>query len=151
MRMMHPATGQSWSDSNPTFVTQQEPTLSQKIAGWTLKTLIWGRDHVPFGVRSVIGLLFMVGGVLGFLPVLGFWMLPLGLAFIAMDIPFMRHKIEAWMVKLEAKAAGTTEPSKENSDKATNAVETTSDSPEPSASSPTNQNQRPARDKATSD
>ena len=113
----------SWSESNPKFVTQQEPTLSQKIAGWTFKTLIWGRDHVPFGVRSIIGLLFMVGGVLGFLPVLGFWMLPLGLAFIAMDIPFMRHKIEAWMVKLEAKAAGIEKPSTPDADKDNNATE----------------------------
>lgn len=55
-------------------------------------------------VRSVVGLLFMIGGVLGFLPILGFWMLPLGAAFIALDIPPMRARIHRWMEKLHARA-----------------------------------------------
>jgi hypothetical protein len=38
---------------------------------------------------SAAGLL-MVGGVFGFLPILGFWMLPLGLALLALDLPFLR-------------------------------------------------------------
>jgi len=59
---------------------------------------------VPFGIRSVVGVLFMGGGILGFLPILGFWMFPLGIAFVALDIPWTRHRIEAWMVKLKAKA-----------------------------------------------
>ncbi len=29
------------------------------------------------GVRSIIGVVFMIGGVLGFLPILGSWLLPL--------------------------------------------------------------------------
>ena len=49
----------------------------------------------------------MVGGVFGFLPVLGFWMFPLGLAFIALDIPFTAHRIEEWMVTLKERAYGT--------------------------------------------
>jgi hypothetical protein len=32
-----------------------------------------------------MGLVLIAGGGLGFLPVLGFWMLPLGLAVIALD------------------------------------------------------------------
>ena len=51
-------------------------------------------------------LLLMVGGVFGFLPVLGFWMLPLGLAFIALDIPFTAHRIDSWMVTLKEQAKG---------------------------------------------
>ena len=43
----------------------------------------------------------MVGGVFGFLPIVGFWMLPLGLAFIALDIPWTRHHIHDWMTRLE--------------------------------------------------
>ena len=56
------------------------------------------------GIRSLIGVAFMVGGVFGFLPILGFWMLPLGVAFIALDLPFLRHKIDAWMIKLRHRA-----------------------------------------------
>ena len=46
----------------------------------------------------------MIGGLFGFLPVLGFWMFPLGLAFVALDIPLTAHRIDDWMVKLKAQA-----------------------------------------------
>ena len=78
-------------------------TLSQRIASFTYKTLKWGRDHVAPGIRSLIGVAFMVGGVFGFLPILGFWMIPLGAAFIMLDIPFMRHKIDDWIERLHHK------------------------------------------------
>lgn len=87
-------------------MTEQKPDFGQRVAGLTYRTLRWGRDHVPPGVRTVIGLLFMVGGVFGFLPVLGFWMLPLGVAFVALDIPPARQKLDAWMDKLKTRARG---------------------------------------------
>ncbi len=34
----------------------------------------------------------MVGGTLGFLPVLGFWMLPLGFIVLSNDIAFIRRR-----------------------------------------------------------
>lgn len=46
----------------------------------------WARRRIPPGLRTVLGLLLVVGGVLGFLPILGFWMLPLGVAVIWVDI-----------------------------------------------------------------
>ena len=87
-----------------------EPDLSQRLAGITYRALRWGRDHLPPGVRTIVGLLFMLGGVLGFLPILGFWMLPLGVAFVALDIPMTSHKIDDWMVSLKAKARGEAHP-----------------------------------------
>lgn len=50
------------------------------------RMLVWIRANVPPGVRLVLGLLLMVGGVFGFLPVIGFWMFPLGLAVAALDV-----------------------------------------------------------------
>ena len=41
-------------------------------------------------VRLPAGALLIVGGVLSFLPVLGIWMLPLGLALLAEDVPALR-------------------------------------------------------------
>jgi hypothetical protein len=84
--------------------TPPAPDLKQRIAGFMYRTLAWARDHVAPGIRSLIGVAFMVGGVFGFLPILGFWMLPLGAAFIALDIPQTRHKIEAWMEVLKQRA-----------------------------------------------
>ena len=42
-------------------------------------------------LRVPIGLLLVVGGFLGFLPVLGFWMVPVGVAVLSVDIPFVRR------------------------------------------------------------
>ena len=54
------------------------------------KAAIWSDRHLPPGVRSGLGLLCMAGGVVGFLPILGFWMLPLGVVLISLDIPPLR-------------------------------------------------------------
>ena len=42
------------------------------------------------GLRIFAGLLLIVGGILAFLPLLGVWMLPLGLALLAEDVPVLR-------------------------------------------------------------
>ena len=46
----------------------------------------WARRHLPPGVRLAVGLVLIVGGVFGFLPVLGFWMIPLGISIAALDV-----------------------------------------------------------------
>lgn len=74
--------------------------LRHRIASSIYRTLHWGRHRLPTGVRSLVGLGLMVAGAFGFLPVLGFWMVPVGLAFVALDIPNTRHHIEAWMLRL---------------------------------------------------
>lgn len=44
------------------------------------------RRRVPPGLRLVLGIFLMLGGALGFLPVVDFWMIPLGVAVAALDI-----------------------------------------------------------------
>ena len=83
-----------------------DPAFKRKVAGIAFSTLKWGRDHVPPGVRTLIGALLMVGGVFGFLPILGFWMFPLGLAFAALDVPPARRWLDRRMVRLQQVAAG---------------------------------------------
>ncbi len=46
------------------------------------------------GLRTLIGLLLIIGGIFGFLPILGFWMIPLGVAVILIDWAQMRRSIE---------------------------------------------------------
>lgn len=69
----------------------------------------WGDTHVPRGVRSVLGVLLMCGGVVGFLPILGFWMLPLGMALIALDIAPLRRRVLAWVERDHACMNGRSE------------------------------------------
>ena len=42
-------------------------------------------------VRVLIGVLLVLGGLVGFLPILGFWMVPLGLIVLSADIPAVRR------------------------------------------------------------
>ena len=50
------------------------------------------RRKVRPGWRLVVGLLLILGGMVGFLPVLGFWMIPLGIVVAALDVkPMMRR------------------------------------------------------------
>jgi hypothetical protein len=50
-------------------------------------------------VRIPVGLLFVMGGLLGpILPLLGVWMLPIGLLFIAYDVPFLRRPVAGFTI-----------------------------------------------------
>jgi hypothetical protein len=49
----------------------------------------WLRRPSSFPARFLVALLLITGGCLSFLPVLGLWMLPLGLLFVAQDAPFL--------------------------------------------------------------
>jgi hypothetical protein len=42
-------------------------------------------------LRIVLGVGMVIGGLVGFLPVLGFWMVPVGLAILAIDFPPVRR------------------------------------------------------------
>ena len=49
-------------------------------------------------IRIPIGLLCIVGGIFSFLPVLGIWMLPLGLLLIALDVPILRQPVARFTI-----------------------------------------------------
>jgi len=69
-------------------VSQGKPVLKSLA-----RVRLWVRRRVPTGLRMVLGLLLVAGGVFGFLPVLGFWMIPLGLAIAALDIRPLWRKL----------------------------------------------------------
>ncbi len=50
-------------------------------------------------MRTVLGILLCIGGCLWFLPVLGAWMLPVGLIILSIDhhpIRRLRRRVEVW-------------------------------------------------------
>lgn len=56
--------------------------------------------------RMAIGVALIVAGLLGFLPVIGFWMLPLGLLILAVDLPVVRRfnrRVLVWWYKNRAR------------------------------------------------
>ncbi|AZL59678.1 hypothetical protein EI545_13055 [Tabrizicola piscis] len=52
-----------------------------------------------FPIRFPIALALIVGGVFSFLPVLGIWMLPLGLLLLAVDLPVLRGPISVLIIR----------------------------------------------------
>ncbi len=72
-----------------------------------------GSRRVPLpgsaAVRIAIGILLILCGLVGFLPVLGFWMVPLGVVVLSIDLPIarrLRRRVEVWWGKRrERKAA----------------------------------------------
>jgi hypothetical protein len=66
-------------------------------------TIRLGKYRVPLPgswiLRVFIGVALILCGFLGFLPVLGFWMIPLGLVVLSIDLPIVRRgrrRIEVW-------------------------------------------------------
>lgn len=54
-------------------------------------------------VRIPLALLLIGAGFVGFLPVIGFWMIPLGLLLLAQDVPFIQRPIVRFVVWAERK------------------------------------------------
>jgi hypothetical protein len=57
------------------------------------------RRNSWFPIRFPIALALVVGGLFSFLPVLGIWMLPLGLLLLAVDLPVLRGPISVFVIR----------------------------------------------------
>jgi len=73
--------------------------MKDRIKKWTRNTLAWTRRNVPPGLRLIVGVLLILGGTFGFLPVLGFWMIPLGIAVAALDLRPLAQVVRRWLRK----------------------------------------------------
>lgn len=60
------------------------------------RALNWLISPGAVWVRLPIAFLFVIGGIFSFLPILGIWMLPLGILLIAVDVPVAAH----WVVSI---------------------------------------------------
>jgi len=57
---------------------------------------------MPTIPRLALGILLLIGGILGALPILGFWMIPLGLLVLSVDFRWARKgylSIISWLRK----------------------------------------------------
>lgn len=70
---------------------QEMDRLQGHMPGWVGRNFDRLRRPGAIWVRVPAGIALTGGGVLGFLPVLGVWMLPVGLALLAHDVPPMRR------------------------------------------------------------
>jgi hypothetical protein len=75
--------------------------LQGRLPNWIARPVGGLRNNNARWIRIPVGILFIIGGLVGFLPILGFWMVPLGLLLLALDIPFLRRPTSAFMIWAE--------------------------------------------------
>ena len=63
----------------------------------------WLRKPSSRWVRIPVAVLLVAGGTLSFLPVLGLWMLPLGLVLFAQDVPLLQKPMAKSLGWIERK------------------------------------------------
>ncbi len=63
----------------------------------------WLRRPSSRFARIPLALLLIVGGIFSFLPVLGLWMLPLGLLLFAQDVPILQRPLARMLGWVERK------------------------------------------------
>ena len=81
-----PVTARDW-DERVDRATAKLPERAQRMVRWL-------REPARFPVRLVAAILLILGGIFSILPVLGLWMLPLGLALLAQDVPGLKVPME---------------------------------------------------------
>jgi hypothetical protein len=72
--------------------------LERELPEWAARMVRSLRHPDARWVRIPLGALFIVGGVFSILPVLGIWMLPLGLLLIAYDVPLLREPVARFTI-----------------------------------------------------
>jgi hypothetical protein len=58
------------------------------------------RPHMHL-VRIPLAVVLILGGIFSFLPILGLWMLPLGLLVLAIDVPVLKKPVGDFLVRLQ--------------------------------------------------
>lgn len=67
--------------------------LEREVPDRLSRAMRWLRDPRSRKVRIPLGVLFLLGGLLWFLPVVGLELIPIGLLLIAQDVPFLRKPV----------------------------------------------------------
>jgi hypothetical protein len=67
--------------------------LERKVPRQAANMLARVRRPEARWIRIPLGILLVLGGIFSFLPVLGIWMLPLGLLLLAVDLIFLQHPV----------------------------------------------------------
>ena len=67
---------------------------------WGKNFLKWVIKPEAFIFRIPLAILFMLGGLISFLPILGIWMFSLGLILLAIDIVVLRVPLARFLIRV---------------------------------------------------
>jgi hypothetical protein len=79
---------------------RQLDRFAQRLPPKFARLLLWLWQPSRVWLRVPLAIVLVTGGLLSFLPILGIWMLPLGLVLVARDIPPLRTptaRVLAWI------------------------------------------------------
>lgn len=79
--------------------------LRKRMPAWAGRLMVAARRPGAIWWRIPLAAALMLGGMLGFLPLLGFWMLPLGFALVAVDVPLIRRPLARMLAFINRKLA----------------------------------------------
>ena len=87
--------------------------FESKLPPRPARFVAWLRKPSSIWVRIPVAILLIAGGTFSFLPVLGLWMLPLGLVLFAQDVPVLQKPMakslgwieRKWIERERAKSA----------------------------------------------
>ncbi len=88
-----------------------EKRMPQKLG----RFLHWLRMPQRFWVRIPFAIFFILFGLVGFLPLVGFWMVPVGLFLLAEDVPALARPVArllAWIDRKWPHKAAAEDPKK---------------------------------------
>jgi hypothetical protein len=74
-----------------------------KLPAGPARFVSWLRKPSSRYVRIPMAILLIIGGIFSFLPVLGLWMLPLGLLLFAQDVPILQTPMARMLGWIERK------------------------------------------------
>jgi hypothetical protein len=77
--------------------------FEERLPGWMARRSRSLREPNARMWRIPTASLLLLGGVFGFLPILGFWMLPLGLVLLAVDLPRLQPPLARMLHWIERK------------------------------------------------
>lgn len=77
---------------------RQFDRLQRRVPGFAARWLDRIRRPQARWVRLPLAFLLIMGGIFSFLPVLGIWMLPLGLLLLALDLAFLQGPVNSAIV-----------------------------------------------------
>jgi hypothetical protein len=92
---------QAMADRDKEKLDRQVGRLEKKLPDALSRIIRRLREPSARWVRIPLAIVFICGGLFGFLPVLGLWMLPLGVLLLAQDLTFLRKPTRRALVWLE--------------------------------------------------
>ena len=98
-----PTRGRQMSDREQARLDRQLDRLEDALPDQPSTLVAWVRRPSHRYVRIPLAVVLVAGGVFSILPLLGVWMLPLGLMLLAIDVPFLQgpvNRVILWAERL---------------------------------------------------